>query len=481
MRQILNTNSFRLFLLCMVTYGFFSSIDNPNIISRVALTLAIVQRQELTIDPLARFTVDKAVVNGSYYSDKAPGLSLMAVPAAYVVATIFDRDDSGKAWVTAEDRPSLKFSLLVYVLTLCTVSLLAALAVVAAYRWTLSRGASDRAALIAAVTLGFATPTWGWATVFLGHAACGALLLLGFIGLSTAMEPGRLKQGAPAWRAGLAGLALGTAFIVELTAGPAVAIIGVCCGVVALARPDRWTLVLRVFVPAAAGLALPLALLLTYNFLAFNSPLKLGYENVQGFPGMQTGFFGISRPNPAVALELLIGWYRGLLPLSPVLALFPLAAALGLRDRAYRLATVVAVLVFAYYLAMNAGYFYWDGGAAIGPRHLVPTLPFLALPMARLWDAGGRVLRGAFLLLLAVSIGLSLVCVATEMFPREDIYPRPLTELLLPKLLSGDLHRAVIARLPGINGAPVLLPLLLAWAVIGWSLLRKPTGDARAA
>lgn len=293
--------------------------------------------------------------------------------------------------MTAENRLSLKFFLEVYLATLCTVSLLAALAVVAVYR-------------MAAVTLGFATPAWGWATVFVGHAASGALLLLGFVGLSTAMEPDRLKRIA-AWRAGLAGLALGLAFITEFTAGPAVAIIGVCCGVAALTRPDRWTVLPRVFAPAAIGLALPLASLLAYNVLAFSSPLKLGYENVQGFPGMQTGFFGISGPDPRVALELLFG--------------------------------------------------------------------FMALLLPRLWDGGGRVLRGVFLLLLAVSIGLSLICAATDMFAPADVYPHPFIELLLPMFLSGDLHRALIARLPGVNGALAPLPLLLAWAAIGWSLQRR--------
>lgn len=55
----------RIWLLCIVTYGFFSTVDNPNVISRAALTLSIIERHELTIDPLARFTIDKAFVNDS--------------------------------------------------------------------------------------------------------------------------------------------------------------------------------------------------------------------------------------------------------------------------------------------------------------------------------------------------------------------------------------------------------------------------------
>lgn len=464
----------------MVSYGYFFTGGGWNVVSRIAVTLSIVERQELTLDPLTPFTMDRAMANGSFYSDKAPGLSFLAVPPTLAAARLLDPDRSGRAWIEDADKLSLKFLMVNYVATLCTVSLLAALAVVGVYRWSVAHGASDRGALVAAITLGVATPEWGWATMFFGHAAAGTLLLLGFMGLSAGLERGVPSRRLSPWRAGLAGLTLGAAFVVEFPAGPAVAVIGLSCGVAALARPDRRVLLRRWFAPAALGLALALVPLLVYNNAAFGSPVRLGYENLQEFDGMRVGIMGVSRPDPEVVVALLVGWYRGLLPLSPVLALFPIGLVVAWRDRRWRLAATVAVLVIIYYIGMNASYFYWDGGWATGPRHIVPMLPFAALLMAPLWDAAGRVLRPIYLVLLAVSVGMSALCASISMsVPSGAEHPYPVTEFLLPMLLRGDFHRAV-TRLFGFEGPLSVLPLLMAWVGIGWLLLRatRPRGLA---
>ena len=47
------------------------------------------------------------------------------------------------------------------------------------------------------------------------------------------------------------------------------------------------------------------------------------------------------------------------------------------------------LLVIGFYLALNSGYYMWDGGAALGPRHCVPMLPFLALGLVAACGSGG--------------------------------------------------------------------------------------------
>lgn len=458
------TVGWRIWLLCFLTYAFFVPGNGPNGVSRAALSLAIAERHELRIDPLAPFTIDRAFANGAWYSDKAPGLSFLAVPVAWAASQVLDRD--GTAWVGPGPALSARFSVFIYFASLCTTGLLAAAAAAGIHRWALTLGASGTGALLAALTSGFATPFWGWATMFLGHAASGALLLFGFAGLA-----GSIGRSAPV-RPFLSGLALGAAFVVEFPAGPAVAIIGLSCAITAAARPDRRTSLPRVFIPAALGLACAVTPLLVYNAAAFGSPLKLGYESVQGFEGMKTGLFGISAPNPVVARDLLVGWYRGLLPLSPVLILWPAAIVLCLRDRGWRLTAIVSVLVFAYYLGMNAGYVYWDGGWATGPRHLVPALPLMALPLAALWDKAGRIGRGVFLVLLMFSVEASLICASVDMAPPPEV-ARPLIDYLIPAFFSGGLTRVVPSYTFGVHGPLALAPLLLIWVVVGWPLLPR--------
>ena len=82
-----------------------------------------------------------------------------------------------------------------------------------------------------------------------------------------------------------------------------------------------------VIVRIAAGVAIAAVPLLVYNTLAFGSPFHLGYASEEGFKELQTGFFGITYPRLSTIRELLVGSYRGLLPLSPLMA----AAPVGLR------------------------------------------------------------------------------------------------------------------------------------------------------
>src|SRR5277367_602135 len=82
-----NCSGIRIRALLILTVTFFSYAYfyegagwNQN--SRFDMVRAIVEKGTLRIDEFQQNTEDKAFANGHYYSDKAPGLSLMAVPAA---------------------------------------------------------------------------------------------------------------------------------------------------------------------------------------------------------------------------------------------------------------------------------------------------------------------------------------------------------------------------------------------------------------
>ena len=69
-----------LFVLLFLSYAYFYQAGGWNQNSRFALVRAITNDWSLRIDPYQRNTGDKAIFEGHYYSDKAPGLSLAAVP-----------------------------------------------------------------------------------------------------------------------------------------------------------------------------------------------------------------------------------------------------------------------------------------------------------------------------------------------------------------------------------------------------------------
>src|SRR5262249_62430349 len=69
------------YLALFVTFAWFYQAGGWNQNSRFDLVRAIVDEGTLRIDDYHRNTGDKARWNGHYYSDKAPGLALAAVPA----------------------------------------------------------------------------------------------------------------------------------------------------------------------------------------------------------------------------------------------------------------------------------------------------------------------------------------------------------------------------------------------------------------
>ncbi len=219
----------------------------------------------------------------------------------------------------------------------------------------------------------------------------------------------------------------------------------------------------------AAGALPPLAVLGAYHTAAFGHPLRTGYAYVV-YPtfaaGMASGWLGISWPRPAALFGMLMGRSRGLLYLSPVLALgfVGLVRGCGSARLAARAALAVALAVVIAFMLLNASYYMWWGGAALGPRHLVPALPFLAmgLPLAfqreRLW-------WGVAGPLLLISVVNQLVAVAVSTLV--PFGPDVLFEHAYPHLLAGRVAilpgASNLGLILGLRGWVSLLPLVALW------------------
>ena len=68
-----------LFAVIFFSYAYFYEGAGWNQNSRLDMVRAIVEQGTLRIDAFHQNTADKAFANGHYYSDKAPGLALLAV------------------------------------------------------------------------------------------------------------------------------------------------------------------------------------------------------------------------------------------------------------------------------------------------------------------------------------------------------------------------------------------------------------------
>jgi hypothetical protein len=119
----------------------------------------------------------------------------------------------------------------------------------------------------------------------------------------------------------------------------------------------------------------------------------------------------------------------------------------------------------------NASSGMWWGGFAVGPRYLLPALPFLAMGAAFAfvqWQ--GRVWFHWLARLLLVCSGVLVwgLTLAGQAFPPDSLR-YPLIEYALPNWLQGNIARNVGTVL-GFGGVWSLLPLLVFVAIGCWFL-----------
>lgn len=465
-------------LAVLAATSYFSGPPAWNQNSRLALTRALVEQGTTIIDDYHATTGDKSRRDGHFYSDKAPGASLLAVPA---YALYF-----GAARLVGAEGPDVRLAPLdprdpnrdpearqpgdrlaynqayrtaLYVSRVGSVGVFAVLGALALYLLALRRLGDRAGALLLASTYALATPALIYGAAFYGHQLCADLLLLGLAGIL-------LGQGRRDMAFGT-GMCLGLAVLCEYPAAVPVALLWLFAW---LRRGSGFAAV------AALG-GLPAALALAaYHTAAFGHPLKTGYDFVylaEFAEGMRVNY-GIHAPDPRVLLELLFGAYRGLFYLSPVLLLAAWGLACELRGWPpaprsmsgetwpIRQVALVCLAVIGFYLALNAGYYMWDGGAAIGPRHCVPMLPFLALALAPAIRAVPRATVGLALL----SGALTLLLTAAS--PEAPQFGDPLWGHAWPRIWSADTGyggSANLGRMLGLPGPLSLVPLLL---VLAW-------------
>lgn len=405
-----------IFLLVLAAVAVIAPQDPSNAqqVARLALTLSIVEEQGFAIDRYADRTVDKAVVGEHYFAAQLPGLSLLAVPVvaiAYVVGI----------------SPGINegFALLLYLATVgvngTLMALGAALLYLMARRWGLGGGA----ALFAAFATAMATPLFGWSSAFFAHAVAGVVLVLALAVVTLTKNRGAMPA--------LIGAVLGFGIVLDLTIAPAIAFEG--AGIAwFLLRNRGWAAVITM----ATGAIAAVSPLLIYNWLAFGGAFTLGYARLVGWEAVRSGFFGIAVPRLDVAVELLFGVYRGLLPLSPILLLVPMGLWRMWRQ-GQRQVAVLCLFTMLSLLLINSGYHYWQGGWSTGPRYLVACLPIVGITMAYAWPRT-MVGKGIAVMLLVVSANLSLACALGGMFAPND-YANPLFDYVLPRIGPPELAK----------------------------------------
>lgn len=441
---------FYVLLACLLTTCYVYTIHPGggwNVNTRIGLIRAIVHHRRFQLSPAdAARTGDKAEYppgSGRFFCDKPIGAQILALPGYAVAVNFllrqgFERSAAkglasavatwGASGLTSVALGLVFFSLTGFFLTSLT------------HR------------LVATLLYCLGTLAWPYSTILFGHQPAAAA---GFVALAAAYMCVRSQNRKGLWAA-VAGALAGFAVITEF---PAIIIFLAVAGMV-LVGCGRGGLGWYVLA------SLPVfGLQLAYNWACFGHPLRFGYQ-FEANPQFAHPAQWIGWPRLSVALSLLFSPTKGLLFFSPYLAFALCGLAQGLcQTGARRWMATACLAVFAGYFLYNSGHYMWWGGVCLGPRHLVPALPFLAFglvfalhPMARLWR---------ILLALAAAWSVAVAWLGANIIPE----PGPaaghigLWRAAVGQLATGELDWANLGMVMGIKGTASLLPEII---VAGW-------------
>jgi hypothetical protein len=425
-----------LFIMLFFAYSYVHqrAYRGQTPVSRLDLLHALFVHKMFKIDAYHENTSNKSVHEGHYYSDKAPGVVALALPAFSLAAGLLSFFgtplDSDVGWLVSS-----------WIACAGSLAIITVLGAVALFAW-LGKWVPPRRAYIATLALFLGAAPLAYCTLMMSHGVVVGLLAIAL----WAGDFGKAKiasaSRAISWRDVATGFCCGLALASEYSAG--IVVIGILGWFVASN--------FKRVVPLALGALLPLMLIPAYHWICFGTPFTVAYQHEASFTQMHEGFFGIKFPNAESAFSLLFSGHRGLFFCSPVL----LIAFAGY----YRLYVISRPLFWLTYLVpllhilAISGYFYPYGGIMFGPRFLAPLLAMMALPTA----LGIARFPRTGLLLASVSVLINVLVTVVDISPVPG--SNPLVDFYIPQFIKGIFNLNLGAMI-GLNGYASLFPLLL--------------------
>ncbi|NWG17781.1 MAG: hypothetical protein HXY41_14230 [Chloroflexi bacterium] len=473
------TYAITLFLILLVCYGYFMpKWADWGANSRADLVYAFGDRGVLYIDDYHENTGDKAFFNGHYYTDKSLGPSLVALPfymvfkAVAALPPVARFIESGQGIGSFSDtlnpegegiRPEAVYEgLALTFMTFFAMAVPSALLGVVVFLFAARFASRPGYAFALALAFGLATIAFPYSNVLYQHQMAAFGTFTGFFLLWRVIH----EKASLNWLWAV-GLLFGLATITEY---PVVPFLGIIFIWAAIRMPNRLALYRVVLA------AIPLGLIFAgYNYAIFGTPLPAGYEYSTNWQSEhQTGFMSLTMPSLERLYGLTFSPVRGIFLISPFLLLaLPGLYWMWRVRKDQRDVAVVAVLVVAGFFAYNAASIMWWGGFTVGPRYLVPMLPFLVLPIIFAFNrllphAWGKILIGALVIVSLASVWV--MTIGGQGWPPVDEWPEtfaqmnahsPLLDYSLPLFLQGDIARnyGIILGLRGLTG---LIPLVAA-------------------
>jgi hypothetical protein len=441
----------------LYSFPYFPAIRSANELPRAYLVMAMADEGRLAIDTgVARWgtTADVSPSGGHHYSNKAPGSSMLALPAYVALRAV--------TGAVADRPPSLAET--VWVCRVWTGALPSLLFLWLLWRF-LARWSPDpapRRLVLVAYAIGSMALTYS--VLFIAHQLSAVAIGAAWILTVRVVDDRRDARWMLA-----AGLCAGAAPLIDYQA--AFAGVPLLIWAVWRMRGDpRWP---RLVGYAVVGAAPPIAALLLYHDAAFGSPWRTGYAASETFAHFhQKGFLGMDQLRAEAFWGSTFSADNGLFTLAPVLLLAVPGWWLLWRQQGQRGHAALTLAIAVMYLLFISSLNFWRGGWQMGPRSITVMLPFWlpAIAAAIAWAHPRPWARAAVIGLIGVGVVVYAASVAE--YPHwPERFENPLYEVTFR--LIGDGHAPWNAGwLLGLRGAASLVPYALIVAALWtWAVL----------
>ena len=441
----LSTLEWCLFFYLWIAFAFFfNEYPGWNVNSRMDLVYSIVDAGSLNINQYIvqpeYKTDDAAIYNGYYYCDKSPILSFTGVPFYWVYAHSCD---------LLGMKVNLQLGRLVT--TIFTVSLFSAILAVLLFRFLGQLKKNSKDQLLTTLFFALGTLAFPYSILFFSHQFTAFLGFLGFILAYRIIHKWETwKESTRRWQLCLCGFVTALAVVNEQPAG--IILLGVTFYLY-FGLPDRKQ-IFWMFPGALLAMMIPLP----YNAACFDDPFSSGYqyEITPVFKeGMAQGLMGVTLPTFNAFMGITFSHFRGIFFHSPwLLLVFPGLLSFW-KMKEFRKEWLLCVYIIIGFLGFNSSYYTWWGGWGIGPRHLIPMLPFMVIVIYSYLPK----LKPYFIALGLYSILIMvLVCVTEPQVPDSFMYP--LAQFTIFRLVDGIFTRNVFS----IIGVPRFIAVII-WVI----------------
>ena len=439
------SNKLYIYFLLFVTFLSVFYIDlwhNANTVSRLLPVKSFVLKNTWCIDDYQEETIDKALINGHYYSEKAP------LPAWIVTPVFFLLYETGiDTLMQKDDVLYLTGSLLLAVIPfICIVMLI--------FQSLLRNQWNIYKAMLVTLALSFSTFAWIYAGTSFSHIMTGLWLILAYIFIKE-------KQ-----RYVTSGFFAGLCFLTEYPTG----LIFLIWAIVLIIQSKS----LHNTILFGIGAIPSLAAQLIYNYHFTGNALDMLYHHQAiDFYHDPNTIIGFALPIPSALWELLFGFYRGWFIHAPILLLFfAFMIKQTYKTPMTMLTGFLVPVVIASYVLFSS-YKVWYGGWCFGPRHFVPITLLLLYHFAKYCDLKGNRLY-VFSILTSIGIIYCWMAKSTLLYSINAEYKNPFSELILPAFTQGHFNEnnllTLLFSIPPIASA---ITWLLLFAAAIFFLIRK--------